>query len=282
MPSFSRPTIIAALSTLHAFTHAEFGLFILEHGLEDTEANVGSSVSVKKRTNAVIAYLLRNPDALHHEGGNLTDTLLRDLVERAIVRAGTPTPANLAPSFEQMFPTLSYALKRDGFQVRDGQLRPALPEVLDLPQADDEVHALLRKFGFFDPALGHLDQAIANHASGNWAAANGQLRAFMESLFDEIAQRLAPNPGSLPPAGQARRVWLATGVAPPFLLPALNEWDDQGQGKGFVEGFYRRLHPAGSHPGLSDEEDCTFRLHLVLLLARLLLRRLDARLGQTR
>jgi len=35
---------------------------------------------------------------------------------------------------------------------------------------------------------------------------------------------------------------------------------------------YRRLHHHGAHPSLSDENDSTFRLHLVLLVARLLLR----------
>ena len=38
-----------------------------------------------------------------------------------------------------------------------------------------------------------------------------------------------------------------------------------------------RSHPSGSHPGLSDEDDCTFRLHLVLLVSRLLLQRLRGR-----
>jgi hypothetical protein len=37
----------------------------------------------------------------------------------------------------------------------------------------------------------------------------------------------------------------------------------------------RRLNPEGSHPGLSDDEDCSFRLNIVLLTASLLLRRYD-------
>lgn len=275
MPDFSRRTIIATAATLEDDYHDDIDRFMLEHQLEGTYAGVRDE-SRKGRANRLITYLLNNPDATHYEGGNLTDTIVRDLVVRAIAKAQSDE------AFELMFSALSYNLKRDGFLVRDGQLRRALPETLNLAATDDEVHRLLTRFGFLDPTLGHLDQAIANHADGNWAAANGQLRNFMESLFDQIAERLAPNAASLPPAGHLRRVWLATGVAPPFLLPALNEWDDQGQGKGFIEGFYRRLHPAGSHPGLSDEEDCTFRLHLVLLVARLLLRRLDGWVGNTR
>jgi hypothetical protein len=55
--------------------------------------------------------------------------------------------------------------------------------------------------------------------------------------------------------------------------PTLNEWDDNGLG--FVNGLVKRLHPHGSHPGLSDQDDSTFRLHTVLLTARLFLVRFD-------
>jgi len=148
-------------------------------------------------------------------------------------------------------------------------LRRALPQVLDLPAADDEVHLLLDGYGFAVPK-GHLDQGIAAHARGDWAAANAQFRPFIESLFDSIAEHLAAG-APLPAARNQRRIWLAN-RNPPFFLAALNEWD--GQGHGFLEGFFRRLHPAGAHPGLSDEDDSTFRLHLVLLVGRNLLRRM--------
>ena len=135
------------------------------------------------------------------------------------------------------------------------------------------MHALLNNLAF-DVPLGHLDQGIAAHARGDWAAANAQFRPFIESLFDELAERLARG-GALPQTGNDRRQWLAQ-VRPPFFIGDLNEWT--GQGTGFLEAFYRRLHPQGAHPGLSDEEDSTFRLYLVLLVARLLLRRLRERL----
>jgi hypothetical protein len=67
-----------------------------------------------------------------------------------------------------------------------------------------------------------------------------------------------------------RRTWLAQ-RDPTFFNAGLNEWDFQGGG--FMESFFRRLHPQGAHPGLYDEDDSTFRLHLVLLVGRQLLRR---------
>jgi hypothetical protein len=80
----------------------------------------------------------------------------------------------------------------------------------------------------------------------------------------------------LPPSGNDRRIWLGK-LKPPFLSREHNEW--VGNGTGFLEGSLRRLHSAGSHPGLSDQEDSTFRLQLVFLVGRLLLRRLSDRLA---
>ena len=167
------------------------------------------------------------------------------------------------------------ALQRAGYAIEGGQFRHTLPEAIDLPAADDEVHALLNRYNLTTP-LGHLDQAIDSHGRSNWAAANGQIRSFLESLLDEITYLLVPNPPRGQNQGEARRNALAN-LQPPFLMVGLFEWGNQG--RNLVNGVFKRLHPQGAHPGLSDEEDSTFRLHLVLVLGRLFLRRLDALRG---
>jgi hypothetical protein len=173
------------------------------------------------------------------------------------------------------YTNLNRALEVDGFTVEDGQLRRTLPSVLHLPEADDEVHAILVEH-HLDVSRGHLDQAISAHGRGEWAGANGQLRTFTESLFNEIAAAISIHLMVAAPAtGNASRIWLAH-LIPPLFGPELNEWT--GQGTGFIEGFFSRLHPAGAHPGLSDEEDSTFRLHLVLIVTRSLLHRFQMRL----
>jgi hypothetical protein len=88
--------------------------------------------------------------------------------------------------------------------------------------------------------------------------------------MDEMAIKLDPSTARLP-TSHARREKLATlGV----LSPELNEWDCNGTG--YFNGLMRRLHPQGSHPGLSDADDSTFRLHTILIATRLLLIRFDA------
>lgn len=58
-----------------------------------------------------------------------------------------------------------------------------------------------------------------------------------------------------------------------FLAIDRQEWT--ADGRSYIEGLFKMLHTDGSHPGLSDEDHCTFRLHVVLVAARTFLRRLQ-------
>ncbi|HCH73379.1 MAG TPA: hypothetical protein DFK19_18255, partial [Ochrobactrum sp.] len=72
-----------------------------------------------------------------------------------------------------------------------------------------------------------------------------------------------------------KRDFLGGSVTPPFLLADYNEWSPDGKKSPFVQALMSRMHPHGGHPGLSEEEDATFRLQINLVTARLFLRRLD-------
>ena len=148
----------------------------------------------------------------------------------------------------------------------------ALPNEIDLPKTDNEVQGLLKQ-GEFDVAHGHLRQAIEAHTRGNWAAANAQLRTFIESLFDEIAGKISPGETSLLSTSENRRAYL--GKIGFFALDR-SEWGNDG--KNYINGLFKMLHTDGSHPGLSDEDHCTFRLHIVLVTAGTFLRRFHYRM----
>jgi len=264
MPQFSRKTLLAATDLFDRLMgHAQIDRFLLEYGLENIAPADGSSKQA--RAAKVARFILVHPERTDEEGTPLVDAVVNGIVGLV---AANRNPSQL----HEDFPALINALARDGFSLESGRLTRTLPAVLDLPAADDEVHSLLNAFGFAT-ATGHLDQGVEAHTNGNWASANSQFRAFIESLLDEVASSLNPG-GPLPATSHQRRTMLAQ-LNPPFFDPGLNEWT--GDGKGFIEAFFRRLHPQGSHPGLSDEQDSTFRLHLVLLVARLLLRRLRRR-----
>jgi hypothetical protein len=260
MPQFSRRTVLEACNLIGEVfqRHAEFEGLMMRWELDEFALVPDRSLGMRTRCLNLFRYLRDNPE-VRCDGQHISDLV----VEEAAI--------HVFPSDTRSEAFLR-ALERDGYTAEHQQLRRALPVALDLPVADDEVHKLLDRHNLLIPK-GHLDQAIENHQRGNWAAANSQLRTFYESLFDEIALLVDPQNASQTQAGEGRRRHLAN-LAPPFLIRNLNEWSDDG--KNFVNGIWKRLHPQGAHPGLSDDEDCTFRLHLVLLNARLFLRRLDA------
>ena len=265
--SFSRNTIIIAIGPLECLTHAQIGSFLLKFGLERiAPKDLGSK---KSRLNAVIQYLIENPDEKGPYGANLTFEIIEDVLR--IIYSN-----KYASIIKENIPELINSLKRDSYVITiDGKLKTMLPETIKLVEKENELGSLLNKFEF-TTTIGHLDQAINSHTRGDWASANAQLRSFMESLFDSIAEKLASNKITLPTTGHQRREFLAK-LDPPFLIPTLNEWEIGGKG-GFLQGLWRRLHPQGSHPGLSDEEDSTFRLHLMILTALYYLKRLDNRM----
>lgn len=265
---FSRTTVVALINALEkGLTVAEFDRMLLRYGLEDiAPASLGTK---PKRLNALAEYLIDTPQAT----GPLGSPLVLELIEEEISRRRDSYA--FGGSIEDALPELVNSLKKDGYAIQDGSLRTMLPQSVQLPKKEDELQSLLDRFQF-DMAKGHLDQSIAAHTRGDWASANGQLRTFVESLFSSIAQVLAPQEVAQLGSSHQQREFLAK-LTPPFLDPSLNEWELGDKG-GFVQGFWRRLHPQGSHPGLSDEEDSTFRLHLVVLTMHHFLKRLDKRL----
>lgn len=263
---FSRPTVVAATELLEQHTQARFNQAVVRLGLEndvsqDTTVSVGKKIAVLGKV--VVA---RADQVLQTVDGPVTlaEALVREAAQLAI-------PA----STDALHTDFLRGLARDGFVLvppaNSGQrasIRAALPGEIHLPTTDDEVHDLLKQFGFATP-LGHLDQAIDAHTRGDWAACNGQLRVFMEGLFDDIARHIDPPQAAQLPTAENRRAMLATER---FLDASSNEWS--GDGKAYVNGLFKMLHTQGAHPGLSDQDHSTFRLHVVLVTAGMYLRRL--------
>jgi hypothetical protein len=181
---FTRPTIIAAVALLdRGRSQAAFNHLVLRLGLEN-EITSETSMSVSKKADLLGRIAVQRPE-------DQVDTLegRLSLAEAAIREAVQLTHPEPVHDVETAF---ARGLARDGYVVAfDGEgtrpsLHAALPEELGLPAVDDEVHVLLKHFGFSEP-LGHLGQGIEAHARGDWAAANAQFRTFLEGLFDAIA-----------------------------------------------------------------------------------------------
>ncbi|MEI4505976.1 hypothetical protein WBQ88_05435 [Sphingopyxis sp. CCNWLW253] len=264
---YSRRTVLAAIDVLDCWNHAQFTEFLVELGPAIYPHIRDEATSLKKRLSDLKIFFDRNP------GFVVDGTPLEDVfIERAVAML-PPEPKQTfewsrGPRRTDYMEAFLRALERDGFVVSEGALRRALPTEIGLPDAESELVRLLDKHGF-EIAKSHLNQAVDAHARANWAGANGQIRTFIDALLDTIAERIDAANAVLS-TGQPRRIKLAQAN---FLSTALNEWNDQGTG--YFNGLIRRLHPEGPHPGLSDEDDSTYRLHVVLLTAKLLMRRFD-------
>jgi hypothetical protein len=166
------------------------------------------------------------------------------------------------------------SLKRDGYFIEGKTIKKLLPQEIEEAKIESELFSALTKFTF-TISKGHLTQAISNHSQGNWAGANSQFRTFIESLLTEISNYLLPANKSTT-AAQAINILTET-VNPPFLRKDLNEVPKDKDSDSLVFGLWVRLHPDGSHPGLSDEDDCSFRYHISIVFANYLLRRVEER-----
>lgn len=262
--SFTRPTILAATELLGVrLSQAQFDQMVLRVELEKA-IRFGKELSVTAKAAQMSGLVLQY-------GHNMVDTVEGSMTRtEAVIREAVKLiPSTSADQHDAFL----RGLARDGYVVAlgDGQrplLRAALPEEIDLPATDDEVHQILKHFNF-NISHGHLSQAIDAHARGDWAAANAQMRTFLEGLFDEIARHIFPADQADCKTSENRRALLARKG---FLSPQRNEW--AADGKSYINGLFKMLHSEGSHPGLSDEDHSTFRLHLVLITARTFLRRL--------
>lgn len=172
-------------------------------------------------------------------------------------------------------------LKFDGYEVKyinssnDCELIRMLPK--DMPQEnmnenEDEITKILNKYNF-NITKGHLIQAKNAFNRGDWAASNAQFRSFFESYLNDIAEAIGCEKDK---NSHQKREFLAQ-TEPPFLLSNYNECSENINKPTYIQGLMNRMHPEGSHPGLSEVDDATFRFQITLITARLLLTRFDKR-----
>ena len=284
MSEFNRMTVVAAAEVMAGFqSHSDMEVL-------EVQWSIAGRCSASSKS-ARVADLARI--ACEEEIEVLTESGQVHL-SRALVQTAMSAPKHMrrTPAWRRLVAGLRF----DGFEVRtahmevdsDGywqngrtettvQLVRMLPSdvpELDFREAESEVALLLDRHGFA-VARGHLAQAVSAFSRGEWSSANGELRNFYESYLNEIATGLGyADSGD----GKARRDFLGR-LQPPFLLVDYNEWNPNNQKPQYVQGLMSRMHPHGGHPGLSEEEDATFRLQVSLVTARLFLRRYDQRVG---
>ncbi|CAL2093936.1 conserved protein of unknown function [Tenacibaculum sp. 190524A02b] len=285
----NKRTLLEITHNIENWTTAELDRFALTFNIAIPDQINESPLSKAKKANIIFSVLDAN-----NINGPFTDNIQIDSVqyilekyirENPIPEQNPPnlwgevleeTPQDLNKLFIEHNSRLVNSIKRDGFTIRNEQIVTLLPEELIESNTENELIRLLNHFGF-NTAKGHLEQAIENHTIGNWAGANGQFRTYLESLMIEICNNLIPA-RNCTNIGDAI-TWLSNSAIlnPVLLHEHLNEVPKNGLNAPYINGLWKRLHPTGSHPGLSDEEDCTFRYHTLIVFTRYLLSRMENR-----
>jgi hypothetical protein len=282
MTEFNNMTIVAATEVVAEFkSHGDMSVLEIQWGIVGNSASKSARVaSWAQRATALDVPQVMTENGLVH--------LARAIVETAIK---APPGARASDVWKKFIAGLRF----DGFEVIETQVPPpasapwqSSPTIVtlsrmlpvDIPglvfrEAESEVNILLLESGFA-VAKGHLERAVSSFQRGEWSSANGELRNFYESYLNEIAVYLGCN---IQQDSKAKRDFLGH-LQPPFLLTEYNEWNENNQKPQYIQGLMSRMHPHGGHPGLSEEEDATFRLQITLVTARLLLRRFRQRLNE--
>lgn len=283
----STRTLLEIISVIENWTTAELDRLAVAFNIEIPDQINGQNLSKARKANTILEILRQNeiegplsPNVQLDSVQYILDKFLREHPEDngdANPFSDADKPVQTSEQlFETQYVRLVNSLKRDGYTINNGNVVSLLPEELIEDNVENELFRLLDEFGF-NTAKGHLEQAIDNHSNGNWAGANGQFRTFMESLLVSISGHLIPT-RICSGFGDAIQCLANPAMLDPVILSEqLNEVPSQNCNKPFINGLWKRLHPTGSHPGLSDEEDSTFRYHTLIVFARYLLKRIESR-----
>ncbi len=257
---FSKATIMDIMYLLRDMnTNATLDTYAFRYGLD--EIAVGNSKDQKVLS--IGRYLINNPQL----PGILSDNLMFEIIEDVISKT-TSSIYYFEDNEFVNYPQLRRLLLKDGFIIKDNKLMRTFNSEIDFSKNETLLENILNKYNF-NVAKGHYNQANNAFNRGDWAACNSQLRSYVEELLNIIAESIT---GITFNSSHYAKISLSK-CSPPIFYKQLNEWLDNGQG--YFETFWKRLHPEGSHPGLSDEDDSIFRLNLVQISTLEILRRYD-------
>jgi hypothetical protein len=258
-PEFGNKTIVYAANLLaHMETDDGIRMFLYGHGLD---GEYGAAPGGSKRFK-LFHMLKAIRDSADEDPKRRMGAALSEFLPRAYQRlCRFPGEQILGgPPSAQGFLAV---LRAEGWEVVGDSLVPYPATSISLSAEKGKLERRLEQLGF-DVALGHLSQAVDSMAGGNWAAANGQTRTFLEAVFDGIAARKWTGSGAPPTGGEARRYLESESVG---LM------DAQLDGP-LVKALFKTLHTEGSHPGLSGAEDSQNRLLMAVAIAGRYLARL--------
>lgn len=151
-------------------SHATLDNMFYEYDAEAVDPAPNHDQNRMIRSRALIVAIAARPDRA------ASDADLREIIERT-----------LANDTADERPALAASLGLDGFAWANGRLVAAMPGPVPLQREITQLETTLEDRGF-DEAKTHYEQAVDNFTDGNFEAANGQLRSFLESLIPALGR----------------------------------------------------------------------------------------------
>lgn len=257
---FSSRTLSCIIDILaDGCTDSKLRNFFFRYNLLDVYTQSGRLTAKKRKVTDVFQHLCEIGD---DNAARTSESIVREALKMLYPRA--ESSQGRWEYFFRKSPDLDAALRADGYQVHDGELVPVISPLVETAKEESLVEMLLDKHGFAI-AKNHLKQSYENYVEGNWEAANGALRSFLQDVFDQVALIVAPQEADKKEHGGERRKLL--------------------QEKGFIEGateaklvssFFQFASYKGSHPGISNEPDARLRRYMAIALASYYLEKLEA------
>lgn len=238
--------LVEAIAT--GYSQARIGTLLLKAGAEDWAPERWDN---KEHRMQLVFKRLRTAEDLDAATAALE-------LARLALEAGAPASAGATTRIIWWEP-LRDALAADGWEydIESARLTSVVPGVA-VPEHLSGLEEELEGRGW-TTAAGHFRQAVEGFGAGNWATTNSQLRSFLEDMLPLAAEA---TDGKRPSSARAALDMLKKEV----LLNG--EFD-------FLKGLWTLCQSRGSHPGLSDRAEATFRLMVVTAEARHLLGRLN-------
>lgn len=255
-------------------THAELEQFMIYHDLDDKIKVDPGRNTLPKISNAIMNYLINNQDENDSFGNNICISVMTDIIHDLLIHDRFDEDVN---EFKAMKDFYRY-LRLDGYDIdfEKNELIASFPENIEINKKDDSIQNFLYDYGF-SITKGHYDNAKSSYVNGNLAASCSQLRSFIESLLMDMANYIKDveknnqNLSNIKPEDAIRAMQVLAKCQSPILDKSLNEW--MGDGKGYFEAFWKRLHPLGSHPGIPSLNELVYRYQLVIINSQQLIDR---------
>jgi len=262
---FSKQLIVELVDHMPNF-HLDLEKYLIKKDLDD-KIDFLPGDSVEKKKSKIRKFLISNQGIKDNFGNDIVINIAEDAIKTLCDRYGYDND-NGTYIFNQ-FPDLYKYLKFDGYDIDfdNGTLIRVFPDNTSIEKKEDNILDFLKKYRF-NTTKGHYEQAKGSYLDDNLAALNGQLRTFTESLFMEMAGLIKEREQTNQDIVKISCVDATTSMqvlakcSHPILDVTLNEWI--GNGKGYMEAFWKRLHPQGSHPGLPELDEVVYRFHLVI------------------